>query len=119
MQNSESSEEKRLHWQSHIDSWKSSGLSRAAYCRQAGISYYTFRDWLVRLPSNLSETGSSLTLVKLESQAINSMFSSKESISPRSSIRFWVNDFCVEVDNHFSQETLSQLIEVLRSQRCG
>jgi hypothetical protein len=30
----------------HIESWQSSGLSQAAYCRQHGINPNTFSSWL-------------------------------------------------------------------------
>ncbi len=29
----------------HIDLWRSSGLSRAAYCREAGLDYGSFTRW--------------------------------------------------------------------------
>ena len=30
----------------HVECWKQSGLSRAAYCRQADIAYHSLSDWL-------------------------------------------------------------------------
>lgn len=30
----------------HIALWQQSGLSRAAYCRDAGLAYYLLKDWL-------------------------------------------------------------------------
>ena len=30
----------------HIDLWRSSGLSRAAYCRESGLSYGSFTQWV-------------------------------------------------------------------------
>ncbi len=33
----------------HIDSWKASGLSKAAYTKQINLSYYTFLYWLDKL----------------------------------------------------------------------
>jgi hypothetical protein len=34
-----------LHRDHHIAQWRSSGLSRAAYCRQHGIAYHVFISW--------------------------------------------------------------------------
>lgn len=31
-----------VHWKTHIDTWQSSGLSQAAYCRQHQLTYSTF-----------------------------------------------------------------------------
>lgn len=30
------------HWKNHIETWQSSGLSQAAYCRQYNLNYSTF-----------------------------------------------------------------------------
>lgn len=30
----------------HVELWRQSGLSRAAYCRQADIAYHSLSDWL-------------------------------------------------------------------------
>jgi hypothetical protein len=30
------------HWKNHIETWQSSGLSQAAYCRQHQLNYRTF-----------------------------------------------------------------------------
>ena len=32
----------------HVGAWESSGLSQAAYCRQAGLAYHLLRDWARR-----------------------------------------------------------------------
>jgi hypothetical protein len=34
----------------HVASWQASGLSQAAYCRQEGLPYHRFREWLRRRP---------------------------------------------------------------------
>ena len=38
-----------MEWQSHIDSWKRSGLSQQSYCKQAAISYGSFSKWRSQL----------------------------------------------------------------------
>jgi transposase-like protein len=47
----------RAFWSQHVAACATSGLSRAAYCRQHDLSYWTFNDWRRRLGS----TGSSAT----------------------------------------------------------
>jgi len=32
--------------QGHIEAWKSSGMSQAAYCREQGLNVKTFGNWL-------------------------------------------------------------------------
>ena len=34
--------------QAHVELWRESGLSRAAYCRQSGLTYATFVQWVQR-----------------------------------------------------------------------
>ena len=36
-------------WTSHIRGWEASGNGRMEYCREAGISYWSFRAWQKRL----------------------------------------------------------------------
>ena len=35
--------------QVHVELWRESGLSRAAYCRQSGLTYATFAQWVQRM----------------------------------------------------------------------
>lgn len=41
--------EKQEHWLNHIKNWKESRLSKAEYCRRAGIRYGKFKWWEYRL----------------------------------------------------------------------
>jgi hypothetical protein len=34
------------HWEKHIETWQSSDLSQAAYCRQQGLNAHTFSSQL-------------------------------------------------------------------------
>ena len=40
-----SAEERRAH----VELWRESGLSRAAYCRQSDLTYATFTQWVQRM----------------------------------------------------------------------
>jgi hypothetical protein len=48
-----------VDWIKHIESWRSSGLSQAAYCRQRGLNYRTFTVRLSAYRKNRKETHAS------------------------------------------------------------
>ena len=99
-------------WEDHINSWKRSQLSKAEYCRKNQISYHTFNYWKKRLEKPTPP--SPITLVKLdETKNLTTSFQ-KQNVTSLSPIRFWVKDFCIEVDNNFSPTVLSQLVQTLR-----
>lgn len=100
-------------WIGIIDSWKTSNLSQAEYCRRGNISYYKFIYWKRKLASDHSSSG--LTLLKLESPGFGQNFNRQSSPLPHSPIRFWLRDFCIEVGDNFSPVLLSRLVETLRS----
>lgn len=110
LSNEQSNEDK---WRGIIDSWKSSNLSQAEYCRQKNISYYKYIYWKKKLASNGSPSG--LTLLKLESAGFGQNFTPQASPLPNSPIRFWLKDFCIEIGDDFSSSLLSRLVETLRS----
>ena len=35
----------RAFWQAHVEAWRSSGETQAAYCRRLGLSPITFSGW--------------------------------------------------------------------------
>ncbi len=41
--------QKKTYWEGHISRWQHSGLSKKRYCENAGISYWSFREWLKKL----------------------------------------------------------------------
>ena len=101
-----------LEWESHLRSWKRSSLSKAAYCRRKEISYHSFNYWKKRLEK--AKPPSPITLVKLEQPKEDTPSLQKQKVISPSLIRFWVKDFCVEVENDFSQTVLTQLVQTLR-----
>lgn len=50
---------KQDHWTRHVDGWRSSGLSQAAYCSEHGLSLASFGYWRRRLarPAESPPTG--------------------------------------------------------------
>ena len=101
-----------LEWEKHLKSWRRSRLSKAEYCRRKQISYHAFNYWKKRLEK--PKVPSPITLVKLEeTKNLTSSFQ-KRTETFQSPIRFWVKDFCIEVENNFSPTVLGQLVQTLR-----
>jgi len=48
----------------HIEQWSSSGLSKAAYCKNTGISYHTFNYHVKRKQKGNPDSGFSLLETK-------------------------------------------------------
>jgi hypothetical protein len=42
------------HWRRHVEVWRGSGLSQAAYCHQQGFNRKTFSVWTRRVQVDLS-----------------------------------------------------------------
>jgi hypothetical protein len=61
------SQEKRAHWQQHIDQWQQSGLSQIEYCRRNQIKKYQWRYWKKRLTA--SQSPAMLVPVTIPSQS--------------------------------------------------
>lgn len=38
-------QERTLYWQQHVDHWRDSGLSGAAFCKQFDLPYHQFTYW--------------------------------------------------------------------------
>lgn len=132
------------YWQDHMEGWRQSGLSQAAYCRRHNLKYVNFRKWKERLSTYPAKSSLKLVEVRRDiplnfnspySQSFGSVGSAgycsppsnPNTISsgvkvgspvgngqPHSGIRFWCGEFCIEVDIGFSCESLSQLIQTLQ-----
>jgi hypothetical protein len=129
------------YWEYHLERWRQSGLSQTEYCRRHNLNYKRFHSWKTRLKSY--PTGRSVKLVEVKhdftltaaspscSGSIGggglcgdgnvlsppgTQYSALGSRLPgvRSGIRFWLGEFCIEVDVPFSSQCLSQLIGTLR-----
>jgi hypothetical protein len=42
-------EQKRRHWQTHIERWQRSGLNQIAYCKQNNLKVHQFTYWKKRI----------------------------------------------------------------------
>lgn len=55
--------DKQTYWQTHLDAWRQSGLSQAAYCKQHGLSLSSFGYWLRRRAEPVRSTAALPILV--------------------------------------------------------
>ena len=97
-------EEKRRFWKRHIEGWRTSGLTRAGYCRQHNLSYDRFIYW-----SRKFRKESPPAFIELKVPAVPY----PKMLSPASPLRVSVNRFQVAVERHFDPETLRQLVHTL------
>jgi hypothetical protein len=51
------STERTHHWQQHIQHWRDTGLSGAAFCKQQSLSYHQFVYWRRKLDRAASVPG--------------------------------------------------------------
>ena len=54
------------HWKNHIETWQSSGLSQAAYCRQQGINAQSFSSQLHAFRSQYATQSPTLIPVQIQ-----------------------------------------------------
>lgn len=93
----------------HLQLWKESGLSKAAYAVLNGINRNTFYGWV-----NRNETKSS-QLVEIQH------FASTERDQPSTTpIELHLpNGYRVSIQPRFNHESLSLLLDVLEDRRCS
>jgi transposase len=106
-----------INWPEQIESWKKSGLSQAAYCRQSKISYSAFLYWRRKYEDNESPS-SDISFVRLESPVPDNSFSigngEDSLLEPSSGIRIFIEPLSISVGTNFSPGTLAQVIQILR-----
>jgi hypothetical protein len=106
-----------INWPEQIKSWKKSGLSQAAYCRQSRISYSAFLYWRRKYEDNESPS-SDISFVRLESSVPDNSFSIGNRVDPllepSSGILIFIDPLSVSIGTNFSPATLAQVLRVLR-----
>jgi len=101
-------DQKRACWKQHIESWRSSGMTQTAYCRQHELQNHQFAYWKKRFVP--TDTGVTFVPVKVRgclppSPGIN--FPSLRLIVDR--------DLQIEIRPDFDPGLLRRLIATLRS----
>lgn len=95
----------RRRWHVHVKALEQSGLSRAEYCRQHKLSYHALTYWYGKLKKD--RNGPSSTLVPVP-------FHHLQQTSAKPALHLHLPGKCsIEVNDHFSEHTLSRLLAVL------
>jgi hypothetical protein len=99
-------EQLRQVWKTHIESWKQSGQTQVAYCREHGLKPHQFSYWKKRF----GRTNTDISFVPLR-------FSRNLPVAVTGSTfsLFTQNSFKIEVGAGFDPATLKQLISVVQS----
>ena len=101
--------EKQRVWTSHIEAWKSSGLSQVEYCRQNDVSRVQFTYWKCKLDKKTDP----VTFVPVLEKAL---LSPEGTLNHQAPIKLIIDRrYQVEIGDGFSPVTLSTLIRTL----CG
>lgn len=101
---------KREFWSSHIEGWKSSGVSQKRYCRQHGLAVSTFQWWHSRLKAALVDP-TSLALVPVSQQVVRSSLNRGQGAA----VRIRIGQFAIEIEQGFDRSVLAEVIEVFAS----
>lgn len=91
---------KQKYWQRHIKKWFQSGLSQAAYCRKYNLKIKSFTYFKSRLNKNLP-----IQFVQVPVEPVRAPSFVKLNVG---------SSFQIEIPDGFSQNTLTQVLQVLR-----
>jgi hypothetical protein len=100
--------ERRTHWRAIIEDQATSGVSIAAYCRDAQIKPSYFYTWRRRLREQQPCAGGFLELVP------GRLTNAASGICIRLGGRL-----CIEVERGFDSSTLRAVVETLSTNRCS
>jgi len=123
-------EDNRRKWEDQVLGWRSSGVSKREYCRRANLSYTTFLYWsrqlrrsgakkapaVIRLGDIFASSGLPAFRGELGAQngfRLNPVMSGGVPIGI-AALKLWVGEYRIDVGDRFSEDTLDQLIRVLR-----
>ena len=102
--------EKAAYWSGHIATWRRSGLSQGAYCRQHGLSQSSLNYWRARLSKSDKVSAFSVTFVPVPLPA-----PAPAIIAPSEPILVHVgDDFRIEIRGDFAAPVLEKLVRTLR-----
>jgi hypothetical protein len=102
MERSRTKEENRRYWQSHVEAYRKSGLSQREYCRQQGISYWSFNPWKRKLGPETKK------VQEIPQDIVRSISPTAKEIE-----LILVNGIRISIPDRFSGETLRNLLNIL------
>jgi len=98
-------------WKSHIKTWEQSNLTRAEYCRQQKLSYWSFDHWRRKKPGKKRKATVSFAPVP-----VNIAKPAGQPISS-ATLKIEAGIFKVEIPEGFSVATLTQVLNILESRQ--
>lgn len=99
-------EQKRRQWQAHIESWRQSGLSQVAYCREHRLKKHQFTYWKKRIRTKDQD----IAFVPLRcSQNLPVL------VNPSKICLITPNGYTLELTGGFDQIAVRQLLNTVRS----
>lgn len=100
----------RPYWQGHLNSLKQSGLSRAGYARQAGISYHALTYWKRKFERESKIADATPLVVQVPFQALADAVQEKRSPADTGAFHLHFKDYCLEIPNDFVESSLMRLL---------
>lgn len=99
-------------WQTHIDAWKTSGLSQAEFCRRKELSYSKFRyHYHCRLAESADACVQSV-FVPLAPAQMGGILADA-GVGGESGVRLGINGISIELERGFCARTLFTVLKVL------
>jgi len=96
--------QKRRYWMDHVKAWKDSNLSQAEYCRRQDLKAHRLCYWVNK---KSAKPNHSLALVEIPLQ--------KMPARSDTTLKLTIdNHYQIEIADHFSSETLEQILLTLR-----
>ncbi len=98
-------------WQGHVERWRASGQSQAAYCREQQLSVHRLRRWKTKFERQAPPSGAVAPgLIPVQ------VSSALPETRGDAGVRVWLNERCwVEVRVGFDRATLAAVLQVLES----
>ena len=93
-------------WEKHVDSYKKSGLSQKAFCRQQHISYWSFNSWKRKLEKGKAKN----KIIEIPQDKFKSLISVPEPFEIIIS-----NNVKILIPDTFNPETLKQIIQAVEA----
>ena len=96
--------QKRKFWQAHVEAWKDSNLSQAEYCRKQGLKIHQLCYWVNKKSVKPNHP---LALIEIPIP--------KMPVCNEAALKLTINNhYQLEIADHFSPETLEQILQTLR-----
>ena len=93
-------------WEEHVETFRKSGLSQKAYCRQQSISYWSFNSWKRKLEKSKVKNN----IIEIPRDKFKSL------TSPPNPFEIIVSDnLKISIPDNFDPEILKQIIHAVEA----